>query len=59
METVETGIAEADMTNLMLTNRITTFLKFKIQNCIQSNEKCRSTVFNKQCTCLIRILRAI
>lgn len=30
METVETGIAEADMTNLMLTNRITTF--FKISN---------------------------
>lgn len=27
METVETGIAEADMTNLMLTNRITTFFK--------------------------------
>lgn len=30
METVETGIAEPDMTNLMLTNRITNFLK--IQN---------------------------
>lgn len=30
METVETGIAEADMTNLMLTNRKTKF--FKIQN---------------------------
>lgn len=30
METVETGIAEADMTNLMLINRITNF--FKIQN---------------------------
>lgn len=46
METVETGIAEADMTNLKFTYRITTFfLKLKIQTCIQNNEKCRSTVF--------------
>lgn len=31
METVETGIAEADMTNLKFTYRITTFF-FKIEN---------------------------
>lgn len=46
MDTVETCIAEADMTNLTFTNRITTFfLKLKMQNCIQNNEKFWSTVF--------------
>lgn len=39
METVETGIAEADMTNLAFTNRIRTF--FTIQNTKLYSIKCK------------------